>query len=327
MGIRHKRRADAKGSARPAVGPAPSWASFLSRAEYAALMKAVEGECKRRHVLAKYYDGYFVAAQADGSLVQCGLANLAVRCGAAQVGDYPALVREHFERVLGSPLELPPSPTEFSEIAPHLRVRVFADAALASQSEVAFLRRPLAPGLQLVLMLEFPHCLASLSREVVEPFGRSEQELFRIGIEHVGKLSVEREWLDLPGGVRGFCLLAGHFFVASQVLHLAQHLGRHYPLGALVGLPTRSMLYCLPLQPGMALEGLAAVEALAFMVDGAYGEFEDRDGVSLCRSLFWWRDGALAAFPTRVGPEGVVIAPPQAFLDEVLTPSTGPSWS
>lgn len=327
MGNRHQRRAEAKGRVRPAVGPVPSWASFLSRAEYAALMKAVEDECQRRHMLVKHYDGYFVAAQVDGSIVQCGLENLAVKCGTAKVDEYPALVREHFERLLGAPLELPPAPTDFSEVAPYLRVRVMADAALTSKSKSANLTRPLAPGLQLVLMLEFPQCLASVSREIIEPFGRSDDELFRIGIEHVGKLAVEREPLDLPGGLRGFCLLASHFFVSSQVLHLAQHLGHHYPLGALVGLPTRNMLYCLPLQSGMGLESLEAIKALAFMVDGAYREFEGREGVPLCRSLFWWRDGALTAFPTAVGPEGVVVVPPQAFLDEVLTRPAGASLS
>lgn len=173
----------------------------------------------------------------------------------------------------------------------------------------------------MALAVELPHAIASVPADLARTWGRSADELLRIGKANVERSSVERDRVS-SGELAGFILTSSTAYtVPSQVLFLGNHLGRHYPAGALVAMPTRQALVCFPLGAHDRIRNAETVAATVTVVHGWFNELasEARYSESLFSSeLYWWRDGALQALPAGVTPRGPVIAPPAELMAALL---------
>lgn len=144
-----------------------------------------------------------------------------------------------------------------------------------------------------------------------------------MGLANVERRRVRRETFpshELPGVV----VSGDHHSVTSQVHFLNNHLGRHHPAGAIVGLPARSMLFAIPLRTGAdadAMERLTrAVTAALDLLDGVASDpaFADQ---RFSPDLYWWCDGALRLLPAARTPAGPVLMPPDELMAALLEPA------
>ncbi len=301
----------------------PPWASFFSLAAWHALLVAMEDDLAARRIMARYAGDHFTVALPDGRMGRFAIVNLAERCQTVPVEDFPRMAREHFDRVVG-PLPAmsddPGSPEEFDRVAPSLIAHVYRDEMVA-KTRHTLIERPLCPGLLTALAIDFGHCVGSLARSVSSVWGRSDDELFRVGLRNIQKRPVTRESLPIPG-LSGLMLMAEDYTVTSQIHFLGNHLGRHYPAGALVALPTRNLLLCVALQ---TCDALRSVERIAETVEFVHDLFEDFASRAcnieqmFSPDLYWWRDGAVKALPAAMSPRGPIIAPPEDFIEAVLS--------
>jgi hypothetical protein len=299
----------------------PEWARFMDLDEFRAFLDAVASDLRSRGLLFQDNNGLLEVAWPDGRLARCGLANVALKCAAAGRDGYAREVAVHFDRILGKPPPLPPFPKSFEEVRPVVRVRVYSDEQLREISG-KIVARPLADGLKSVAVYDLPHVIAMVSRQHLDVWKVSQDEVFKVGLENVRRERerMERDTFQLASA-EIFSLLSEGGFAASQVHNLESYLSPS-PFGAIVALPNRHMLICYPIVLETVLD---ALRALVPFVDGVYNDPPGGDERSkLTTDLYWWNRGALVCLPAGMdlfGLSGAVLAPPQEFLDAVLAKS------
>lgn len=306
------------------VTSVPAWASYLSLAQWRSLLHAVEHDLGARGLLARFQGDHFSATFPDGRLAQLGLVNLAARCRGADVEQHHALARAHFDAVVGpilAPTSNPVDGLSYAECAPRLIVHLYRADAIGDARD-RIIARPLCDGLVSAIALDLGSAIASLPADLPARWGRSEDELFRVGLANVERRRVHRETFpshELPGVI----VSGDHHSVTSQVHFLNNHLGRHHPAGAIVALPARSMLFAIPLRTGAdadALERLTrAVTTALDLLDGVATDplFADQ---RFSPDLYWWCDGVLRLLPAAKTPAGPAVMPPDELMAALLEP-------
>lgn len=305
------------------VTEVPRWANFLSLTQYRALLVALSQELAARGVVARYEGTHFSAMLPDGRIGRLVLDGFARRCRGVDVGEFPRLARASLDVALG-PMPArssEPAPLEgFDEVAPSLIAHVYRDE-MVEPVRSTLIARPLCPGLVTAVAVDFGHVIGSLPREVASTWGRSDDELLRVGLANVQRRTVRRESLAAHG-LSGFVLTGTDHAVTSQVHFLSGHLGGYFPAGALVALPTRNVLLCVALQTCDALGSVERITDTVSVVHGLFEECADRAHNAeqmFSPHLYWWRDGALTALPATMTSRGPLIVPPEDFLTTVLS--------
>jgi hypothetical protein len=303
---------------------AQDWSALLTGAERERFVEAIQEDMQRRNIAVQMGDGYFDGIMQDGTALRCGFFNLAVACGATSVDRYPEVIRAHFDRVLPPLKERPPAPPPSLEaLAPHLRAHLYTTEMLPKDTRNV-IRKHLAEDLWIVLVVDFGNALVGLSPEAVEHLRRPHEELLRIAIENMEREHVKKDSIPLPGNQQGFLFSCEEPTAASQILYLSNHLGHHYPAGALVSFPTRYEMACLPLQTGKGLLLIEAIRAFLFTIHKLHLLAKNSSSNKpFSPQFYWWRDGTLRLFPTKISPTDIFLMPPQDFIDEVLGPGQG----
>lgn len=295
----------------------PDWARFFSLDELRAFLGAVEGELRRRRLLFEDRRGLVIVATPDGRVVQCGLANVALRCAAAGRAGFEGVIREHFERLFGDvviPDEPPPS---FEEVRPYVKVRIYEDAHIAGKEDEVVSRR-LSVDLNAVIVYDFPHLAVAMPRAELARYEILEEDVFRIGKANLAKTKVERESLPFPGGASGFCLVGEEGYGSAHVLHLERFFDRPPLLGALVSFPARNALLCSPIRPSTVV---SALRELILLTNSMYDGCVADERSPLSPDIHWWKAGRLTHIPSGIdilGLRGCVIVPPPELLEVVL---------
>jgi hypothetical protein len=295
----------------------PEWARFLTLEEFRAFLDTIANELRSRDLLFQDNNGLLEVAFADGQIARCGLANIALKCGAVGRDGYAREVALHFDRVLGKPLERMPFPESFKEVKPLIRARVYRNEDIRD-IRAKLITKPLATGLTTVAVYDLPNVIAAVSPEHLETWKISPAEVLRVGIANVGREKVERDTFRL-GTAEVFSLADESGFAVSQVLHIESYLPPS-KLGALIAMPSRHVLIGYSIQLATVVE---ALHELIPFVDRIYNNPPGGDEDSqLTTNLYWWRKGSLECLPAGMdmpGFPGPMLAPPQEFIDAVLS--------
>ncbi|MCU0681736.1 MAG: hypothetical protein MUF34_05685 [Polyangiaceae bacterium] len=302
---------------------AGDWARLLTAVERQALLGAIRDDVRRRGVMAQLFDGYLQGLLPDGSTVQCGFYNLALRCAAATLEAYPALVRAHFDRVLPSTLEASaPQPIAFDEVAGSIWTHVYSGRML-EELGASVIKRELVEGFWAVPVVSFESAQATIEPAVAAAWGRSDDELLRLGVENVGQVKLTREALPLAGERQGFVLRTGEPAAASQMLLLGHHLAHRHPAGVLVAVPSRHLLMGLPLQGPSAPAALGALRSVVELARRTYRQVAERDLVPFSDEVFWWHGGRLERLYAASDAAGSTDGAPEARLLRLLEAHAG----
>ncbi len=295
----------------------PEWARFLTLNEFRLFIKTVETELRKRRLLFADHDGV-VHIDVDKGTLQCGLYNIAVKCGSVPTSAYAREVKAHFDRVLKDHQPRPqPFPKTFDEVREYVRVRLYTNAFVA-ESKAKVISRQITPDLQALVVYDLGPAAASMSPEHAQLWNLSSEEVFRIAMENTNKLPWSRGRFELDHG-EAFALMDTEGYGTVQVLELEKHLPR-LEHGAVVAMPVRQILICYPIEPSTLMNALTE---LTLRVDDIYTDPPggEEDSHRLSTDLFWWRQGkleSLGAGVNRLGLEGCVLAPPQEFIDTVM---------
>jgi len=303
----------------------PAWAGFFQAGQYGAFIKAVQAELARRGL------SYPVNGPAGVVVLPpdpperepgyWGLTNLAQNCAQIPESEWPALIREHFDRMerIGSRGEyLDSLAANWEEARTLLKVRIYpADLA---HLEATVSHEP-APGLRAVLVYDFPDSTATVYPDHTSGWKIPENDLFRIALQNVeAEEEPEATPFDLPGGAKIQVLHGPSFFAASRILSLERYVSTDSPFGALVGVPTRHSLLYYPIQ---GLEVVPVIQAFLPLLD----RLCDEGPGSITNQLYWWRYGHLNHLPSRIEGRQIHFSPPESFVSECLNRLKEPETS
>lgn len=296
----------------------PEWARFLTLDEFRIFLTTIENDLRDRRMFFADHDGV-VHIRVEGGTLQCGLYNIAVKCGSVKTTAYAREVKAHFDRVLQGFEPRPGAlPESFEEVREHVRVRLYTNEFVA-QSKAEVISRQITPDLQALVVYDMEAAAASMSPEHAQHWNLSTEEVFRIALENTTKLPWSRTRFELQHG-EAFALLNTDGYAVSHVLALEKHVPS-LPFGALVAMPCRQILVCYPIVPATVMNSLTE---LTMRVDAMY---KDPPGGGknhlLSSDLYWWRSGeesleSMGAGVNRLGLKGCVVAPPQEFVDTVM---------
>lgn len=240
--------------------------------------------------------------------------------------DWPALVSDHVSTIVTA-IEEPLDLSDF-ELAQHLlRTRIYP----AEADNGILAARPFAPGLIEAVVVDTPTTVRTVTIEEARAWPVSLDSLFVLGRANVrsdGPLQCEEQEV---GGVRFSVLQGWTFYVATHAAWLEDYLELG-PYGALVVVPSRSMIAAYPIQGRGGAEPWASsphghgpvVLAATELQAQAQHAYEEGPG-SLSPHLFWWRAGALTLLETQYDGDSVVL--PKDFLAVLTTLTAEPGSS
>jgi hypothetical protein len=290
-------------------GAAPGWASFFaSAAHYERFERVV-----RQFFLDRGERVLIEEEQVRGSSlgeVSLGLMNVGQVCAQHEEGEWPRLVADHLSAVLRSFEEgaAAEEPLEFEACRGQLVVRLYEAEDIARILDVAVVREDV-PGLMSILCLDLPTSVQTLRRDQVEPWGKSDDELFAQAAANTAALiDVELQQVEVEEGVALWLASGDSVFNSAVLLMLERYLqfaGRH---GMFVSAPTRHAVLVLPFD---SLDAMHAIGHLMHLT----GRFEEDGPGSLSTRVWWHKDGRWIDLPWEMTEDGISVNPPEAFTE------------
>jgi hypothetical protein len=297
--------------------PAPAWADMMRGDEARDFISLVESDLRRRGLDFQIRDG-FVTAHIRGQAEpqELGLSNLVQLCHHNDRSDWSRVIAGHFDGILAiTSRNLDALAADFEQVRPLLRVRLFPDESVGGVDLSASVTRVVAPGIQAVLVFDFPDSTSSVKREFVDSWGRSIDELFELGLENLG-LEPPPLVEDVTNDSRRLRMWYGDsFYVATRSLRL-EALVPNDISDVIVAVPNRhTLLGHFPLGP-------ATPEVMSTMFQLAIRFHRDGPG-SISPFPYWWHEGSLTLIPHRKEGAQTVVEPPQEFIVVLEAALTG----
>jgi len=269
------------------------------------MMVAIDGYFTRHDISYRTEDGT-VVLQGPQTL---GLANIVQMCCQIPESAYGQMIDGQFDSIFVNETFLSQLDLNcFEQIEQYLAVRLHDDEYLSHipADWVDVTTRPFAGNLRQTLVLDFPTAIVCVDKDSMEHWGKPADELFTRGIDNVKQ---NYDWpigkADLAGQPY-FIVETEHFFAGNLLFDLDSHpelLGAH---GAVVAVPTRSVVVLYP------INGPQVIGAFAQLASAVTHAYEAGPG-SLTTQVCWYHDGQFVVLPYDVAGTHIRFFPPDEF--------------
>lgn len=288
----------------------PDWAScFADTSELSRFESAVRDHFALTDTDALVHDGWIILAGAEGR--RYGLQNLAQKCKQQPPRDWPAVIAEHFEAMFDG--EARASEGEalleaFETARDHLVVRLWETADLPGVMTEGVAEERI-PGISCVLMLDQDRAAMSVPADAAAAWGVETSALIDLAIENVMRLEGDTrpDSMAQGGNATRLMLYEGETMygaaVALRLDGVEGMVGRH---GALVSIPTRSTVFCVPIDDEGFVEDIGPILKMTM-----YAENAGPGAVSA--GLWWYREGMWTELPYAVEDGTLQFTPPEEF--------------
>jgi hypothetical protein len=286
------------GGRRPSYG----WAGPLEGNELDEFLRQLRADLDARGW--RYEIGDEALEQLEPERRELGLGNLAQGWRLAEPDERPGVVREHFDNLAAAAED--EIPTDFETARPLLRVRIAAPDYVAYID--APMARPVADGLVAVLAVDSPTAAHLVSREVVAPWGRGEDELFAAGLAGVREEEgLATQAFDVQGA-RLTALTGESLYTATWALWADELDPPAAGHGTLVAVPHRHTVLV------HAIRDTSAIVAASHLARMAASMHREGPG-SISPGVYWVRDGEFERVPTIVRDGDVTLVPSDELIE------------
>jgi hypothetical protein len=217
---------------------------------------------------------------------QFALFNLIVKCRDADPSRWKAIARGHIGTLIRARREAAPAELDRTALLQQVRTRVVPASMIEGRVDLSY-AHPVAPGLVLVICIDYPETVTTLNSADVVRLAAPVHELFAAGLRNTAAEPID-EHERLEDGV----WLAGgsSLFVASKIADpdAFRRLTGEAPHGVVFSVPNRSMiLYTTPIGAAAARN----VTALArFTAHFAVANADSQPGGVLSPMLYYVDD-------------------------------------
>lgn len=291
----------------------PDWASFFRDEAYAAFVSALDGYFKQLGAEYRLGEGMLEVDESVFGHSHLGIVNLAQRCSASALESYSVIIGGYFDAVRGAmefDREFEKTAHDFEQVKEYIGVRLYDDAYMRHLGKDKAVGRDIAPDLYAMVVFDLPQTVKNVQKEQPALWGKSEDELFNLGLENIRRKYPLRMEREDAGGFYVWHINNEHFFSPNIVFDMENHprlVGSH---GSIVGLPRRYTALVYP------IEDLELVDALQFMISATAGMCAEGPG-SLSSNIYWYKDGKLINLPYSFGRDKLDFTPPESFMNMV----------
>jgi hypothetical protein len=285
------------------------WAGLISQSQFEKLISLVEADLRARKLTATISpDGSLKIQQEPYDAGSFGLDNLVQKCRLAAEDKWAGIVHEHFDGLIADVQEdvrLRERLRKADNALPLLAVRLYGEDAVPAEAKKDLVWRTDLAGTITVLVLDLPTSLRSVTRDQADGWRLKDADLFDRALKNAKQNVPASEVEDaLPGGGRLIAIVGDNLLVSSHALLLAEHPKAVGKAGALVGVPTRHIVLCHPINDASAQ---SAMEALVPTIRSLHREGPG----STSEQLYWYHDGRFTPIPGTVDARGVTVNPPE----------------
>jgi hypothetical protein len=289
--------------------PPPDWSPFDDGGAHGAFIDAVQADLRRRGVPFELGDGVvLIPTDGDDPPAEYGLSNLSQQCAATDRDDWSRIIATHFTSVFSiRGRDLDALAADYEQARPILQVRLMPDASMGGVDVPGSVVRAIAPGIQAVLVYDFPDSTASVHEEHLASWPVSPDEAFDQALSNLDREPAPlSDDMEVEPGTSVRVWYGDSFYVATRVLRLADLL----PPGttdALVAVPNRHTLLVHPIVDGGAVTAMQPIFRLAAQL------FREGPG-SISDQPYWWHGRRLELIPHHVKGRDVTVVPPDGLL-------------
>lgn len=289
----------------------PSWADFFSAEEYLEFEKALGSYFDSLGKPFKIDDGTVRTnwMAGDGGLQNLGLLNVAQMCKQGKPGDYPGIIRNHFEVMRKSKDFIAgffDNMNDFEFVKPFIGTRLYHKDHVKSIGAEGVISRPVTEDIIAMLVFDMPQAISSVKPDLAAIWGKTESELLDLG-QHNIRENYDFSATDLEASVQLKAILQNHFFGSNIILDLADDpelVGTH---GSLVSVPHRHTTIIHP------IEDSSVIKAINMMIPMTYGMHHEGPG-SISANLYWYRQGKFMKLPYNIENQSLNFQPPSDFV-------------
>jgi hypothetical protein len=301
--------------------PLPDWSPFNVGRTHQAFLDAVEADLRRRGLPYILDEGVvLVPTEGEDEPGQFGLSNLSQQCAAADREDWSRVIATHFTSVFSiKGRDLDALAADYDQVRPILRIRLMPDESMGGVSVPGSTVRAIAPGVQAVLVYDFPDSTASVHVDHLAGWPVDDDVAFDQALANLDQEpNPMSEDMEVEPGTSVRIWYGDSFYVATRALCLVDVL----PPGttdALVAIPNRHTLVVHPIVNGAAVSALQPIYRLAAQL------FREGPG-SISDQPYWWHEGELVVIPHHVQGRNVTVVPPDGLLavfEAVISRSEG----
>jgi hypothetical protein len=301
--------------------PLPEWSPFADGRTHQAFLDAVGADLRRRGLDYAMDEGVVrVATDGEDEPGQYGLSNLSQQCAAGERGDWSRIIATHFSSVFSiRGRDLDALAADYDQVRPILRIRLMPDEAMGGVDIPGSVVRAIAPGIQAVLVYDFPDSTASVHTEHLAGWPVDEDAIFDQALANLDQEPAPlSDDMEVAPGSSVRVWYGDSFYVATRALRLADVV----PTGttdALIAVPNRHALVVHPIVDGGAIPAMQAIYQLAVQL------FREGPG-SISDQPYWWHEGELVVIPHEEQGRKIAVVPPEglvAMFEAVLARSEG----
>ena len=284
------------------------WASVMNKKEYPLFMQAVEDYFRQKGEPYIIADGIVKLEEND---FEFGLNNLMQMCAKSRPEDYDGIISFHFGQLIESKkfeTQFKEISGDFEKVKQYLAVRLYDKEYIECIGEDIFVRRHFAGELYAALVWDFPAAIQNVLKDDIEKWGKTEDELFVIGMENVrNNYEMKTEEVDIDEDFI-YGINYEHFFVPNILFDLDKHPEFIGKGGTIVAVPTRNMAMIYPIRD---MKVVNALNKFFWNVPNFYSEGPG----SLTKEIYWYHNGQFEVLEFEIEKENVKFTPSQAFMD------------
>ncbi len=274
---------------------------LISQAEYETIMKMSIACLKKEMEITEISEDGTISVKKDEVVIHCALDNLVRWCAQEEDREqWFEIVANHFEKVLT--IELKPDLSNFELIREMLAVRVYPRNyfELLEDGPNKLIYKEDFEDMISVLVLDLPDKFQSLTRDMIESWEATTEELFAIAQNNVNEQEIDVKQFVLSEKFEFFAFLSGDYS-ASYILDFDNNADfARGVYGSIVALPTKGAVFVHPIQ------GLSVMECVQELLPIVL-KFYHEDPGNLTTNLYWRYKGEFYVFDKKEETDGYIL--------------------
>jgi hypothetical protein len=288
----------------------PTWASFFDISEYSKFIYEIENYFRKINLPIEISEGIVTLSENQFGFSNLGLSNVAQNCKQDKPKNYKEIINDHFNSLIEAnqfELEFDKIADNFEKIKKYIAVRLYNEEYIDYIGKEFTIGKKFEGDIYSIIVFDFPHSISNIRPEQIKNWGKTENELFEIGIQNVKDKYSHTITKENFGVFDIWFVNSDHFFTPNIVYDIENLKELAGSNGLLIGIPHRHSAIIYP------IENLEVVKAINGVFPAIYNMNIEGPG-SLSDKVFWYFDGIFTEIPYKMEDEKLQIFPPEKFL-------------
>lgn len=287
----------------------PEWFPSKIADDFSIFIESIEEVLQENSTEYKFSDDKSVLILTNGDSeksLDFYINNLAMTCINSDKKDWKQIITKFLNSMQTEPVN---EMIDFESAKSIVRVQLYTKDILEQVKDIKLVWKEIIPETILVLVFDREDRIESVRYEIIERWGKGEDEIFELAINNT-KDSLEGIFFDEIGnGSKVQVMESENIFTACSSLFLRDTCKEYNKNGIIFTIPNRNNLIILEIA---SLENMT--KEIPF-ISGFTSNVFNNSPYPINSNLYWLKDGKYLKLPYEIKDKDFMFSPPQEFLD------------